>query len=150
MKYGVHVIETETNMKSKMVRIKNTVYRVNDSKPYERGGTVWAIQSPGRDEIKTLIYSEELGQHTLWSGRVGLPKLVEVEWLESDPGLFTSGQIEQLRENYDKLKTVPASALDKFHALLGKMTVVQLAQVREAKIRFLSVLAVNEMVRREA
>lgn len=108
---------------------------------------MWHIQSPGHDEIKTLIYSERLGYYTLYSGRVGLPKVVEVEFM-THADLFSLEQIEKLRSEYAKLETVPIDNLDKFHAVLSKMNDDQLQQVREARIKFLSPLAVNEMVRR--
>lgn len=61
---------------------------------------------------------------------------------------FSAEQIQKLRDEYAKLKTVNPSFLPRFHSLLGQCSNTALCQLGKAEIAFLSPLARNEMARR--
>ena len=62
--------------------------------------------------------------------------------------LLSNGQIQQLRDAYNGIETAPISILPKFHALFAKMPDATIFQVKEARIKFVSGLALNELIRR--
>lgn len=64
---------------------------------------------------------------------------------------FTADQISQLKDNFSKVERVdPEKHLGRFHAILSAMDSETLEQVIFAGIRFVSKLAINEKMRREA
>lgn len=65
-------------------------------------------------------------------------------------GNFTARHIDALRKAYANHTRVPVDFLPRFRAVLAQCNDRQLARLARAKIRFLSALAVNEQVRREA
>lgn len=63
--------------------------------------------------------------------------------------LLSNGQIEELRKSYSGIETAPISILPKFRALFAKMPDATIAQIKDARIKFVSSLALNELIRRE-
>jgi len=63
--------------------------------------------------------------------------------------LLSNGQLQELRKSYESLETAPISILPKFHALFAKMPDATIFQIKEARIKFVSGLALNELIRRE-
>lgn len=61
------------------VRISKTVYEITGAQPYGSAGTAWSLRKGAM--VKTLIFSDTTKMHTLWSGRVGLPKMVTPQFL---------------------------------------------------------------------
>lgn len=62
---------------------------------------------------------------------------------------FSAAQLAKLRAAYAHKAGAPAEILPKFHALFDRLTVDQLKQLRDAKIKFVSALALNELTRRD-
>lgn len=62
---------------------------------------------------------------------------------------FSIAQLEDLRKAYNGIKTAPVSCLPKFRAMFSKMPDNAVIQLRDAGIRFVSSLALNELIRRE-
>ena len=63
--------------------------------------------------------------------------------------LLSNEQLEELRKVYNGIETVPISFLPKVKALFDKMPDATIFQIKDAKIKFVSRLAINELIRRE-
>jgi len=62
---------------------------------------------------------------------------------------FTQEQLDQLRAEYGKLETVNPDRLESFHRVFDMCADEALRQLALAKVKFVSLLAVNACVRRK-
>lgn len=63
-------------------------------------------------------------------------------------GRFSTSQIEKLRASFDRIEYFDVSKLPDVRQLLSTMSDDAVKQVIEARVRWLSAMAINEAIRR--
>jgi hypothetical protein len=108
---------------------------------YEKDGQLHVVVNDGRPQ--------NLGSVEVKGNAKMIKKLVKEESI--DEAVFSKSQLDQLRAQYSKIKTVDPSqpTYGKLTAFLDKLDDAKLKQLSTAKIKFVSGLALNRVSKRK-
>ena len=108
---------------------------------YEKDGQLHVVVNDGRPQ--------NLGSVEVKGNAKMIKKLVKEESI--DEAVFSKSQLDQIRAQYSKIKTVDPSqpTYGKLTAFLDKLDDAKLKQLSTAKIKFVSGLALNRVTKRK-